>query len=184
MADVIIIGDGPGGLSAALFLAKKKMEVLVIGQDKTFMHKALLFNYLGIPQITGTEFQKIARAQVKALGAKIEDAEVKSAEKSGGEFAVTTADGRRFQSRYLVLATGPNMPLAEGLGLAKDKSVVAADPFGRTAVAGLYALGWGVRGKKIQAIISAGDGAAVALDILSAEKGEELHDFDVVEEKK
>ena len=184
MADVIIIGDGPGGLSAALFLAKKKLDVIVIGQDKTFMHKAMLYNYLGLPGITGSEFQKVARAQVQAFGTQIVDAEVKSAEKSGAGFAVTTADGQQHQSRYLVLATGPNMPLAEGLGLVKDKSVVAADPFGRTSVDKLYALGWGVRGKKIQAIISAGDGAAVALDILSAEKGEELHDFDVVEEKK
>lgn len=184
MADVIIIGDGPGGLSAALFLAKKKMEVLVIGQDKTFMHKAMVYNYLGIPKIAGAEFQRVARAQVQAFGAKIQEAEVKSAEKVGAEFAVTTADGQVHKSRYLILATGPNMPLAEGLGLPKEKSVVAADPFGRTAVERLYALGWGVRGKKIQAIISAGDGAAAALDILSAEKGEELHDFDVVEDKK
>ena len=46
MADVIIIGDGPGGLSAALFLAKKKMDVLVVGQDKTLMHKAMLYAHI------------------------------------------------------------------------------------------------------------------------------------------
>ncbi|MCC7261261.1 MAG: FAD-dependent oxidoreductase [Candidatus Latescibacteria bacterium] len=180
MADVIIIGDGPGGLSAALFLAKKKLEVLVIGQDKTLMHKAKLLNYLGIPEMTGTQFQQVARAQVQGFGARFVDAEATLAEKKGAGFAVTTADGQTFEGRYLILATGPVMPLAESLGLAKTSNGVAADPFGRTAVDKLYALGWGVRGKKIQAVISAGDGAAAALDILSAEKGEDLHDFDLV----
>ena len=42
MADVLIIGDGPGGLSAALFLAKNDMAVTVFGQNKTFMHDAML----------------------------------------------------------------------------------------------------------------------------------------------
>ena len=42
MAKVIIIGDGPGGLSAALFLAKLEMDVTVFGVDKTAMHDAML----------------------------------------------------------------------------------------------------------------------------------------------
>ena len=64
MAHVIVVGDGPGGLSAALFLAKNGQEVTVYGQDKTAMNHAHLYNYLGIPEIGGTEFQAIARQQV------------------------------------------------------------------------------------------------------------------------
>jgi len=58
MADVLIVGDGPAGLSAALFLAKNDMSVTVFGQDTTPMHKAMLYNYLGIPEMTGSDFQK------------------------------------------------------------------------------------------------------------------------------
>ena len=71
--DVVIVGDGPGGLSAALFLAKMGKQVAVYGQDNTAMHAALLKNYLGIVEMTGTEFQEIARAQVKQFGAQVVD---------------------------------------------------------------------------------------------------------------
>ena len=51
MASVVIVGDGPGGLSAALFLAKNGQDVTVFGTDDTAMHYAYLYNYLGIPEI-------------------------------------------------------------------------------------------------------------------------------------
>ena len=59
--------------------------------------------------------------------------------------------------------------------------VADVDRNGRTNVDGCYAVGWATRSQKIQAIISAGDGAAAALDILSDIAGEPVHDFDVVE---
>jgi thioredoxin reductase len=64
MPDVIVIGDGPGGLSAALFLAKNKLDVVVFGQDKTAMNYALLRNYLGIPEILGPD-RAVARSRGK-----------------------------------------------------------------------------------------------------------------------
>lgn len=182
MADVIIVGDGPGGLSAALFLAKNEMSVTVFGQNETLMNKALLYNYLGIPKMKGPEFQQISREQVRSFGGEILDVEVSSVEKADGGFAVTTADGQSQQAQYLILATGPANPLAEGLGIAKGADGLAADRNGRTTVEGLYVLGWSTRLKKIQAIISAGDGACAALDILSAKAGEDIHDFDLIEE--
>ncbi len=181
MADVLIVGDGPAGLSAALFLAKNGQRVTVFGQDSTPMHKALLYNYLGIPEMTGSEFQRISRAQVQKLGGKIEDVEVTRAEKTERGFAVTTADGTRKEGKYLVLATGTNTKLAEGLGLDKQNKGIVADADGRTSVAGLFAVGWNTRLIRTQAIISAGQGAATALEILSVEAGEDFHDFDVVE---
>jgi len=71
--DVIVIGDGPGGLSAALFLAKNGLKVAVYGEDKTAMHWALVRNYLGLPEILGSDFQRIARQQVTRHGAQLLD---------------------------------------------------------------------------------------------------------------
>ena len=180
MADVIVVGDGPGGLSAALYLAKNEMDVVVFGQDKTPMHKAMLYNYLGIKEMTGPQFQKVAREQVAGFGATIIDAEVTGGEKTGAGFAVTTSDGARHEASYVIVATGAKVQLVDDLGPEMDGDEMKADRDGRTSVSGLYAVGWSARRDKIQAIISAGEGAAAALDILSAKEGKDVHDFDVL----
>ncbi|MDA0710443.1 MAG: FAD-dependent oxidoreductase [bacterium] len=180
MADVLIVGDGPAGLSAALFLAKNGMSVTVFGVDATPMHKAMLYNYLGIPEMTGTEFQRLSRDQVVKLGAKIVNEEVSTAEKTGSGFSVKTANGNRHDGKYLILASGTNTRLAEELGLQRKNKGIVADEDGKTSVPGLYAVGWNTRLIRTQAIISAGQGASAALEILSAEAGADVHDFDVV----
>ena len=180
MTDVLIVGDGPAGLSAALFLAKNEMSVKVFGQDQTLMHKAVVYNYLGIPDITGSEFQKVSRQQVEKFGAELFEGEVNSVEKGASGFTVQTDDSVSHEGEYLILATGPSNPLAESLGVDKGDEGLVSDRSGRTGVDGLYVVGWSTRLKKIQAIISAGDGACAALDILSARAGEDVHDFDVV----
>ena len=181
MADVLIVGDGPGGLSAALFLAKNEMDVIVFGQDATLVHKAMLYNYLGIPKMAGSEFQKISREQAEGFGAKILDVEVTGVEKIPGGFAATTGGGDRYEGRYLILASGTNLALAEGLGLDKTGDGIEVDRDCRTAIERVYAVGWSTKMRKIEGIIAAGHGASAALDILSAEAGKEVHDFDVVE---
>src|SRR5687767_187464 len=102
MADAIVIGDGPGGLSAALFLAKNGLDTVVFGQDKTAMHWALVRNYLGIPEIPGSAFQKTAREQVEALGATVRDAHVETVEPAPGGWKVTVEGGETHTARFLI----------------------------------------------------------------------------------
>ena len=180
MTNVLIIGDGPGGLSAALFLAKNKMDVQVFGQDDTPMHHAMLYNYLGIPQMTGSEFQRIAREQVAQFGAKLHDEEVTAVEKTDEGFAVTTKDGAHHHGKYVVIAEGKGLKLAQSLGLPKTAHGIEVDADGRTTIAGVYVVGRSTRINRSQAIISAGSGAAAALDILSTETGKAVHDYDTV----
>ncbi len=179
MTDVLVIGDGPGGLSAALFLAKNGMKVVVYGQDKTAMHAALLKNYLGIPEITGTDFQKIAREQASAHGAELVDGRVEALARTASGFEATVEGGSKVNARYVILSEGKSPRLAQMIGLEHDaERGVEVDGGGRTAVDGAYAVGRLVRPGRNQAIISAGDGAAAAIDILSREKGEPVSDWD------
>jgi thioredoxin reductase (NADPH) len=182
MTNIIIIGDGPAGLSAALFLAKNGHDVTVFGQDETPMHYALLRNYLGVPEITGSEFQKVARQQVQGFGANLKDEQISAIEKTDNGFAVTTEAGERYQSKYLIIAEGKSLKLAESLGLPATKRGVEVDANNRTSIENLYAVGRTKNVVRSQAIISAGSGAAAALDILAAEKGKDFVDFDTVDE--
>jgi thioredoxin reductase (NADPH) len=177
--DVLVIGDGPGGLSAALFLAKGGVQVGVYGQDKTAMHWALLKNYLGVPEITGSDFQKIARKQASDFGAKLVDARVDKLSKQASGFEATLEDGQKVTARFVILSEGKSPRLAQQLGLKFDETEgLEVDINGKTAVPGIYAIGRLARPKRSQAIISAGDGAAAAIDILSAIKGESVQDWD------
>ncbi len=177
-SDVLIIGDGPTGISAAILLAKNGLEVDVLGQDQTAMHKAFLYNYLGIEEESGTETMKRAHAQAENFGARFHEEKAVKADADSKVYRVSTEDKNDYQGRYLVLAAGKNTELAEQLEVERDGDVVKADLNGRTSRENVYAGGWLIRGPKIQAAISVGDGAAIALDILSKENGKPFHDFD------
>lgn len=170
-----IVGDGPGGLSAALFLAKAGHQVSVYGRDATAMNWAYLYNYLGIPEIAGTDFQRIAKDQVTSHGAELVDATVTAAERAGDGFRLTTEAGDHAEFDFLILTEGKNAPLAESLGVTDVHSITRD---GRSGVERLYVVGRTARPGRSQAIISAGDGAAAALDILAELKGSDVQDWD------
>ena len=178
MPTVIVIGDGPGGLSAALFLAKNKVDVVVFGEDKTAMNYAYLKNYLGIPHILGTDFQKVARDQVTALGARLRSERVEKISGKLGAFSVDT-EREKVSAKYIILSEGKGPRLAKMLGLEFDETKgIATDRNAKSSVDGVYVVGRSARPGRSQAIISAGDGAAAAIDILSREQGQDVLDWD------
>lgn len=181
MSQVAVIGGGPAGLSAALFTAKNGLDTVAFDTDQTWMHKAHLFNYLGIESIDGDEFLDLSRDQVDEFDVDRHQGEqVTAVELDGSDdgFTVTTEDDE-YQADYVVLATGAKRDLAEDLGCAfTDEDVVDVEVTMETSVSDAYATGAMVRAEEWQAVISAGDGAAAALNILTKEKGEHFHDFD------
>jgi thioredoxin reductase len=190
-ASVIVVGGGPAGLSAALFAAKNGLETTVFDTDGTWMHKAHLFNYLGIGSVGGSEFMATARQQVDDFGAdRRQGEEVTAVAESGDGFTVETSvasetqradgDDGEYGADFVVLATGANRDLAEDLGVDfADDGTVDVGVEMETSLEGVYATGAMVRPEEWQAAIAVGDGAAAALNILSTVKGEHYHDFDV-----
>lgn len=178
MAKVIVVGDGPAGLSAALLLARNDQEVVVYAQDKTAMHYAQVYNYLGIPEVNGTEFQKLAKAHVTSYGARLREVEVTEISPEGDGFAVRTAEGED-RADYVVLAGGKTaQELAARAGAERRDGIVTVDNEYRTTVDRFYAVGRVARPNRSQAIISAGAGAVAALDILSRETGRDFTDWE------
>jgi len=176
---VAVVGGGPAGLSAALFTEKNGLDTAVFDTDGTWMHSAHLFNYPGVGSQDGSAFIETLRTQVDGFGVdRHQGAEVADIAADGDGFTVT-ADGDEYEADYLVLATGANRDLAEALDCEfTDEDVVDVDVTMETSVANAYATGAMVRAEEWQAVISAGDGAAAALNILTEEEGDHFHDFD------
>lgn len=179
MTKVIIVGDGPGGLSAGLFLAKAGQEVQLVGGNATGMNHAYLHNYLGVGEIAGTEFQVRAKAQVAAQGASLREAIATAARAGSGRVSIELDSGEVLGGDYLVLAEGKTPALARSLGLGEDeRGGIDTDPEGRTSHPRVYVVGRSTRPGRSQAIICAGDGARAALDILAREAGKDVQDWD------
>lgn len=178
MATVAIIGDGPAGLSAALFVAKNGHRAVVFGTDKTAMHAAQLHNYLGLDDVHGSDFQATARAQVAQHGAELRNEAVQSVARDGTTCTVRAGEDA-LAADYVVLAGAkPTQSFAEELGAQITDGRVVVDNEYRTTADRVYAVGRLARPTRSQAIISAGAGATAALDILAREEGKDVQDWD------
>jgi len=116
MDDCIIIGAGPAGLTAAIYLTRFHLSVRLF--DCGSSRAALIpctHNHAGYPEgIKGTELLSLMLAQAEKYGATREAVRVTAIERDGDDFVVRTDHGR-FPTRSVLLATGvvnrrPGMP--------------------------------------------------------------------------
>ena len=126
MENLIIVGAGPAGISAALYAARANLDPLVINNGIGALEKAeKIENYYGLPHpVTGKELFENGIAQAKALGVRVLDAQVLGV--SGFDtFQVKTTEGD-FESISVILATGskrknpgiPGLQEFEGKGVS------------------------------------------------------------------
>lgn len=158
--DVIIVGAGPAGLSAALILGRCRRSVIVFdtGVPRNAASQAL-HGYLTRDGISPRELLRIGRAELAQYNTvAIRDAEVVSAEcQRDARFGVTLASGERITSRKLLLATGvvDNLPEIDGF----------RECYGRSVFHCPYCDGWEVRDQPI-AIYGQGErGVGLSLEL-------------------
>ncbi|MNH79020.1 Thioredoxin reductase [compost metagenome] len=187
MAEIIIIGAGPAGASAALFLAKAGKETLVIDSNTSMTKRAWIENHYGVKDISGPDLLKIGREQAAKFGAKFIEEKVSVVDTNGGKsVTIKTESGRSYEAAHVVLATGALTDLAKHIGLElkegiepRIKTVIATDGAGRTSKPRIWAAGTAA-GVSVHTIVTAGDGAKVAIEILSELNGERYVDHDVL----
>ena len=107
--DVIVVGAGPAGLSAALYAQRKGRTTALIGKQAggQINDTAQVENYLGVVQVGGTELAQAMRQHVEVYPVSERcRTQVERIERSGELFLVHTEDGQRYRGRSLIYCAG------------------------------------------------------------------------------
>ena len=108
--DVIILGGGPAGLTAAIYLSRARLRILLLtegtpGGQMTLTHE--IANYPGIEKINGYMLGSVMKKQATAFGAVVKgNTEISSFNLEGAVKSVTAGDGQAYTADAIILATG------------------------------------------------------------------------------
>ena len=158
--DVVVVGAGPAGLSAALILGRCRRSVLVCdtGRPRNARSQAL-HGYLTRDGVPPLEFLRIARQELEPYGTiEVRHVQVTdAASREDKRFDVTLDGGERVRARKLLLATGvvDNLPSIEGF----------SDLYGRSVFHCPYCDGWEVRDRPIAIYGRGARGLGLSLEL-------------------
>lgn len=127
MYDIVIIGSGPAGLSAAVYASRAQFSAVVA--EKDYMGAGQIAaseqvdNYLGLPGINGFELGEKFREHAVSLGAEFFEGEVSGISKSAESYTVSFKDGSTLESKCVIYAAGTSyrrleIPGGELLGVS------------------------------------------------------------------
>lgn len=122
MYEILIVGGGPAGLTAAIYAARAGKHVAVLERGSTggqIISAPLVENYPGIPSVSGTELARQMTEQACTFGAEIVYTEAVGLEKTPAGFRVLCTDGVR-EAKTVILATGA---AHRQLGLAAEDAL-------------------------------------------------------------
>ena len=110
MYDVIIIGSGPAGLSAALYAKRAMLDTLVIEEmplsGGQIINTSDVDNYIGMPGVSGFELAQAFRQHIDRYDVPFKTANVSRIEDNGEYKTVIIQDGERLDTRTVIIATG------------------------------------------------------------------------------
>ena len=126
MYDIIVIGGGPAGLTAAIYARRAGKSVLILEKDTlggqiTWSPK--VENYPAVPSVSGLELGNLMAEQAMDQGAEVEIDEVTGIENLGDHKHVSCAFGAEFDARAVILATGARPRM---LGVAREEELVGS----------------------------------------------------------
>ena len=124
MFDVIVIGSGPAGISAGIYLKRAKKNILIISNGKSALEKAeKIENYYGIKSISGKQLYEVGLEQAKRLQIPIEIDEVTNISFENN-FVVTTPN-IEYEAKNVIIATGTNRlaPRIKGIKEFEGKGI-------------------------------------------------------------
>ncbi len=109
MYDIIVIGGGPAGMTAALYGLRNGKTVSILekhGFGGQITYSPKVENYPGTMQMSGNEFADAFFEQISAQGADVELENATAIKKIGDVFHVYTEDGAEFEGKTVIIATG------------------------------------------------------------------------------
>ena len=140
--DVVVVGGGSAGLSAAVALTRSRRSVLVVDAGEPRNAPAgHVHNYLARENTPPAELLALGRDELAGYGGAVVRQTVTSVSRDGGEFSVSLADGRRVRARRVLVATGLADELPDVPGLAAR--------WGRDVLHCPYCHGWEARDQAI-----------------------------------
>jgi thioredoxin reductase (NADPH) len=108
--DVIIIGSGPAGLTAGLYLGRANWRTIVLEKESYggyIMNVELIENYPGFPDgVPGAQLGMDMTTQAKKYGLQLKLGEVTSVERFSGDMVVTCNDGKSYTGSAVIIAGG------------------------------------------------------------------------------